>query len=146
MNYVGIDLHKKTIVLCAMDQDRKVTHRRTFACGQAEVIRAFFAGLGPFRAVVEATASYEWLVALIEPLADRVVLAHPGKLRVIAESAKKTDKLDAAVLAEFLARDMIPEAFPSRRRRGTEGSTRRRGAGSRTGTALPRRRPRASAH
>jgi transposase len=118
MNFVGIDLHKKIIVLCALNQDRKVLHRRTFACCQVEEIKAFFAGLGPFRAVVEATASYEWFVALIEPLADKVVLANPKKLRVIAESVKKTDKLDAQVLAEFLARDMMPEAYrPSTRQR-----------------------------
>ena len=38
--------------------------------------------------------------------------------RVIAESTKKTDRLDAQVLAEFLARDMIPEAYmPTPRQR-----------------------------
>src|SRR4051812_10258753 len=101
-----------------MDQDRKVTARRTFACSQAAEIKGFFAGLGPFRAAVEATASYEWLVRLIEPTADRIVLANPKKLRVIAESVKKTDKLDAQVLAEFLARDMVPEAHrPTPRQR-----------------------------
>ena len=41
-------------------------------------------------------------------MAERIVLAHPNKLRVIAESTKKTDKLDAQTLAEFLALDMIP--------------------------------------
>src|SRR4051812_29764218 len=56
--------------------------------------------------VVEATAYYEWLVELIEPLAEPVVLATPKKLRVIAESTKKTDQLVARILAEFLARDM----------------------------------------
>ena len=127
MNYVGIDLHKKTIVLCVMNQDRKVTHRRTFGCCETDAVLDFFRGLGVFRAVVEATASYEWLVELIEPLAEKVVLAHPGKLRVIAESAKKTDKLDAAVLAEFLARYMIPEAFrPSKRQRQHRAMVRHR--------------------
>jgi transposase len=127
VNYVGIDLHKKTIVLCVLDQDRRVVARRTFACGDVDAIRDFFRGLGPFRAVVEATASYEWLVALIEPLAEKVVLAHPGKLRVIAESTKKTDRLDAAVLAEFLARDMIPEAFrPTQRQRAHRAMVRHR--------------------
>ena len=48
---------------------------------------------------------------LIEDLADRLVLAHPKKLRVIAEIARKTDKIDAEVLATFLALDMIPEAY-----------------------------------
>ena len=118
MNYVGIDLHKKTIVTCVMDQDRKVTGRRTLACCQVQEIRAYFESLRPFRAVVEATASYEWLLEAIEPLAEEVVLAHPGKLRVIAESVKKTDRLDAQVLAEFLARDMVPEAHrPTPRQR-----------------------------
>jgi transposase len=40
-----------------------------------------------------------------------VVLAHPKKLRVIAESTRKTDKIDAEVLAVFLALDMIPESY-----------------------------------
>jgi transposase len=101
-----------------MNQDRKISHRRTFSCCEIEAIVAFFRELGPFQVVVEATASYEWLVALIEPLAQKVVPANPKKLRVIAESTKKTDKLDAQVLAEFLARDMIPEAFrPTPRQR-----------------------------
>ena len=127
MNYAGIDLHKKTIVVCVMDQDRKITRRRTFACCEADSIRDFFAALAPFRAVVEATASYEWLVALIEPLAEKVVLPHPGKLRVIAESVKKTDKLDAQVLAEFLARDMVPEAHrPTPRQRQHRAPVRHR--------------------
>jgi hypothetical protein len=64
----------------------------------------------PFQLVVESTSCYEWFVELAEPLADRVVLAHPRKLRVIAESTRKTDRLDAQVLAEFLALGMIPEA------------------------------------
>jgi transposase len=127
MNYVGIDLHKKTIVLCVMDQDRKIRLRRTLTCAQVETIRQTFASLRPFQAVVEATASYHWLVELVEPLADRFVLAHPGKLRVIAESVKKTDRLDAQVLAEFLARDMIPQAYrPTPRQREHRALVRQR--------------------
>ena len=118
MNYVGVDLHKKTIVLCVMNQDRKVGFRRTFDCCEVDAIHQFFAGLGPFQVVVEATASYEWFVELVEPLAAKVILANPKKLRVIAESTKKTDKLDAQILAEFLARDMVPEAHrPTPRQR-----------------------------
>ena len=64
MNYVGIDLHKKIIVLCVMNQDRKVLARKTFACGQTDEIVASFRQFRPFQVVVEATASYEWLVEL----------------------------------------------------------------------------------
>ena len=40
-----------------------------------------------------------------------MALAHPRKLRIIAESTRKNDKLDAQVLAEFRALDMIPPSF-----------------------------------
>ena len=114
MLYVGVDLHKKTVSVCAVIQERgkrRILKRRTLACSSVDSIHQFFAGLGSYQVVVEATASYEWFVQLVEPTADRVVLAHPGKLRVIAESTRKTDKLDAQVLAEFLALDMIPESW-----------------------------------
>jgi transposase len=110
MNYVGIDLHKQIIVLCVVDQGRNVLCRKRFYCSTPEAIAAFFQGVQPFQAVVEATASYEWLFRFLEPLADRMILAHPRKLRIIAESTRKSDKLDAQMLAEFLALGMIPEA------------------------------------
>jgi transposase len=118
MRYVGIDLHKESITVCVVDQDRTVLQTRKLRRADPARIDAFFAGLGDLEAVVEATASYEWLMQRIEPLARRVVLAHPGKLRVIAESTRKSDELDARTLAEFLALDMIPHAYrPTPRQR-----------------------------
>jgi transposase len=114
MYYVGVDLHKHVIRLCVIEvlrEKRKIVTQRSFECAQPAEVRGFFEQVGPFRAVVEATAAYEWFCLLIEDLADRVVLAHPKKLRVIAESTCKTDKIDAKVLATFLALDMIPEAY-----------------------------------
>jgi len=118
MKYVGIDLHKYSITICVVDQDRTVLQTQRLASNDIQRLDAVFRRLGAFQAVVEATASYEWLVDRLEPMADRIVLAHPGKLRVIAESTKKTDKLDARTLAEFLALDMIPPAYqPTPRQR-----------------------------
>ena len=113
MNFVGVDLHKQVIRLCVIRivrGKREIIARRRFACLDTEEIRKFFEGLKRFQVVVEATAAYEWFFLLVEDLADRLVLAHPKKLRVIAESTRKTDKIDAEVLAVFLALDMIPEA------------------------------------
>jgi transposase len=114
MHYVGVDLHKQTISVCVVIQagtSREVIARRRFRCADEDRILTFFEELGTFQVVVEATASYEWFVKLIEPRAGRVLLAHPKKLRVIAESTKKSDKLDAQTLAEFLALDMIPPSW-----------------------------------
>lgn len=114
MRYVGVDLHKQSISLCVVelaDRARKVIQRKRFRCDQELEMTEYFSQLGTYQLVVEATASYEWFVQLVEPTADRVVLAHPGHLRVIAKSKRKTDKLDAQTLAEFLALDQIPEAW-----------------------------------
>ena len=110
MNFVGVDLHKKTITICIVNEAREVLLRRTIPCDQEGLIGELLQRWRPFELVVEATASYEWFVQLADPLAERVVLAHPRKLRVIAESTNKSDKVDATVLAQFLALDMIPEA------------------------------------
>ena len=118
MNFIGVDLHKKSITVCVMDQNRKVVARKTIDCKETNEIVDFFRKYRPFQVVVEATASYPWFVDLVEPLAEKVVLANPKKLRVIAESTKKTDRLDAQVLAEFLVLDMIPESYqPTPRQR-----------------------------
>jgi transposase len=118
MNSIGIDLHKASISVCVMSPERQVLARQRMTCSDPVAMVAFFERWNPFQAVIEATASYEWLFQLLEPLAQRVVLAHPKKLRIIAESARKSDRLDAQVLAEFLALDMIPPAFrPTPRQR-----------------------------
>jgi transposase len=114
MKCVGVDLHKHTISICVVAIEsgkRKVVARKKCRCKRIKDIREFFKGLGKFQVVVEATASYEWFFLLIEDLADRLVLAHPKKMRVIAECKHKSDKLDAQILANFLAVDMVPEAY-----------------------------------
>jgi transposase len=127
MNFIGIDLHKQTISICVVNKERKPLEQRKMACADEEALRRFFAAQPPFQLVVEATASYEWFVKLVEPYADRIVLAHPKKLRIIAESTRKSDRIDARVLAEFLALDMIPEAYrPTPRQREHRALVRQR--------------------
>jgi transposase len=130
MKFVGVDLHKKTISVCVMAKvrgRRQVVSRQRFRCDDVAGIRAFFAGLGKFQVAVEATSSYEWFLLVVEKLADRCVLAHPKKLRVIAESKNKSDRVDAHVLAEFLLLDMLPQAYrPTPRTREHRVLVRRR--------------------
>ena len=118
IRFVGVDLHKQTITIAVVDAARKLLVRRRFSNLQTDAMVAFLKPFMPFEIVVEATASYEWFVQLVEPYAKRVVLAHPGKLRVIAESTRKSDNLDAKLLAEMLASGHIPEAYrPTPRQR-----------------------------
>jgi transposase len=118
MRSIGIDLHKRSVTVCVIDKITGETFVRSFTCQDEDAILEFFKEQGPFQAVVEASATYEWLWELLDPVAKRLVLAHPRKLRIIAESKKKTDRLDARTLAFMLAKDEIPEAYrPSPRQR-----------------------------
>ena len=130
MKFVGADLHKKTISFCVVvivDRKTQILRRRRFYCCDVGGIRRFLKDLGSFEVTVEATIGYDWFAALAEEYAQRVAIAHAGKLRVIAESTRKTDKIDAKILAEFLAHDMIPEAWrPTPRVRQHRSLVRRR--------------------
>jgi len=111
MNSIGVDLHKQIITVCVISDEFQVVARKTLHCNSPDTIVGFLEQFRPFNVVIEATASYHWFVELVDPIAEKVVLANPNKLRIIAESTRKTDRLDAEILAEFLARDMIPQAY-----------------------------------
>jgi transposase len=111
MRSIGIDLHKRSLTVCVIDKVTGETFISRFLTADEARIRGFFEKQRPFEAAVEASATYEWLWVLLEPLAARLVLAHPSKLRIIAESKKKTDRFDARALAHLLAQDEVPEAY-----------------------------------
>jgi transposase len=60
---------------------------------------------------MEATSNALAIARILEPHVARVVLAHPRKVRVIAEAKVKTDEIDARVLAELLACDYLPAVW-----------------------------------
>jgi transposase len=104
--------------MAVVDASRNLLHRRRFSNLDTEGMKVFLKSLKRCQLTVEATASYEWFVGLAEPIVKRIVLAHPGKLRIIAQSTRKSDNLDARVLAEMLALDQIPASYrPTPRQR-----------------------------
>jgi transposase len=67
---------------------------------------------------MEATRNWTVMFDWLDELVDEVVLAHPLKVKAIAEAKIKTDKIDATILAHLLRADLVPSAHaPSRRAR-----------------------------
>ena len=104
MNYIGIDIHKKQCVLSALDEAgermREARIGTNDRAGFAEYLRAVG---GPCRAVIEACWGWGKVHDLLEAtgLVEEVVLAHPYKVRIIAEAQIKTDKVDARIRWRF---------------------------------------------
>jgi transposase len=61
--------------------------------------------------VLEATGNTAAIVAALKPYVARVIVANPLQVRLIAEAKVKTDKIDAAVLAQLYASGFLPEVW-----------------------------------
>jgi len=61
--------------------------------------------------VLEATTNTAAIVAALKPYVARVVVANPLQVRLIAESRVKTDKIDAAILAQLYASGFLPQVW-----------------------------------
>lgn len=61
--------------------------------------------------VIEATGNAAAVVDVLSPYVDRVVIANPKQVRMIAHAKVKTDAIDAAVLAKLYASGFLPEVW-----------------------------------
>lgn len=110
MWHTGIDLHLKTLVVAAVDDEGLTRPVVRLECSDIEGIRRTFEELRPFRVVIEATGTYRWLHRVLSPLGT-VVLAHPLRLRAMQTRRSKSDRLDAQLLAQLLRLNQIPLAY-----------------------------------
>lgn len=110
MWHIGIDLHRRTVVIAAVRDSGEVTEPKTLACQETDRIIEHVRHLKPFRAVIEATSTYRWLYDLLSQ-EGTVLLAHPARLRLMIQRRAKTDKLDCQLLANLLRINQIPIAY-----------------------------------
>jgi transposase len=61
--------------------------------------------------VIEATGNAAAVVDVLSPYVERVVIANPKQVRMIAHAKVKTDAIDAAVLAKLYASGFLPEVW-----------------------------------
>ena len=59
---------------------------------------------------VESTGNTRYFKNVVEEEGFPVVVINTLKFKVVTESVKKTDRHDAQTIAEFLEKDMLPEA------------------------------------
>jgi transposase len=105
MRHLGIDLHSNNLVVCYLSEQGE----QSFAKFQLSEIERFQEELmGTDVVAVEATANSRWFVKQISSKVGRIEVVNPRRFKVIAKSVKKTDRADAALLAEFSSKQMLP--------------------------------------
>jgi len=106
----GLDVHRE-FAQVAIWKDGRIRQAGQVAA-TPEGLRAFADSLAPTDEVaLEATCNTHAIAKLLEGRVARVVVSNPQKTRAIAEAKVKTDKVDAAVLAELLACDYLPSVW-----------------------------------
>ena len=106
MHYIGVDYHKRYSYMVVKDRDGKVERRGTVNNSREE-FRRFLEPYRPGKAAVEATRNWGLIYDWLEEILDDVALAHPLKVRAIAEARIKTDKISA----DLLRSNLLPEAY-----------------------------------
>jgi len=77
-----------------------------------DALERFAHGLRPSDEIVlEATGNTSAIVTALKPHVAKVVIANPLQVRLIAEARVKTDKIDAAILAQLYASGFLPQVW-----------------------------------
>src|SRR5229473_3019230 len=109
--YVGIDVHRKRSQVAVIDSGGEVLANRNVPNG-TETILGVIGGLPPGTpAAFEAAFGWGWLLELLEDYGFDPHLVHPLQCKAIASARLKNDKVDAAILAQLLRADLLPEAW-----------------------------------
>jgi transposase len=104
--YIGIDLHRNRFTCCV----RLENGREYLSTWALEQLPRFVKKLRPTDQVaVEVTGNTRLFHEAVAPHVARVVVVDTNQFRVISRSAKKTDPRDAALLALYLAKGLLPE-------------------------------------
>jgi transposase len=111
MRIVGMDIHRvaaEVVALCDGELVRlgriPMLRDRLEAFARKELTH-------DDHVIVEATGNAAAVVEVLAPFVDRVVIANPKQVRMIAHAKIKTDGIDAAVLAKLYATGFLPEVW-----------------------------------
>lgn len=109
--YVGLDLHKKSIVYCVKRSDGvKVQQGSVFA--ERKALQSWLSQLpGRWSGAMEATMFTGWVYDFLKPHAIELKVAHPEMLKAITAAKKKNDRADAEKICDLLRVDLLPECY-----------------------------------
>jgi transposase len=109
--YLALDIHKHYSVVAGVNFEGQVV---------LEPVRVEHADLEDWLekhiqptdyVVIESTTNAWYVYDLLEPLAEKVLVANPIKVKQIAQARVKTDIRDTLILARLLAANMIPDIW-----------------------------------
>jgi transposase len=110
MYYAGMDVASKGSFLYVRDRKGKKVEGREIETTRKGLREGFKKYLSDgLEVAVEAGGSTRWIYDELRRLGADVYVVNPNRVKAIAESKKKTDKIDAKILSELLWLGALPE-------------------------------------
>ena len=97
---IGLDLGDKSSCYCALDEEGEVLYERRLATTKKGMAQAFGA-LGRSRIALEVGTHSPWVSRLLKTFGHEVIVANARQVKLISQSTRKDDKLDAQTLARL---------------------------------------------
>ena len=109
--YVGIDVHRKRSQVAVVAEDGTVQVNKNVVNGSEPFLRLIGDLPSGTPVAFEAAFGWSWLADLLEDYGFEAHMVHPLRCKAIASARLKNDKVDAAILAQLLRADLLPEAW-----------------------------------
>jgi len=109
--YVGIDVHRKRSQVAVVTEDGTVELNKNVVNGSEPMLRLIGDLPAGTPVAFEAAFGWGWLAGLLEDYGFEAHLVHPLRCKAIASARLKNDKVAAAILAQLLRADLLPEAW-----------------------------------
>jgi len=108
--YVGMDVHKATIVIAVLDVFGKVVSQSIIETS-TQAVRDFFKSLrGEVDVTFEEGNHAAWLYDVVEPLVKQLVVCNP-KHNHLLKQGSKNDRIDARKLADLLRLNALKPVY-----------------------------------
>jgi len=97
---VGLDLGDRSSWYCVLDESGRVLQEQR-ASTTPKALGGVFGGMPRSRVALETGMHSPWVSRVLSELGHEVIVAHARNVRLIGESRKKDDRLDAQTLARL---------------------------------------------
>jgi transposase len=113
----GLDLGDKFSRYCVLDTEGEVAEEGRVQTTEARLRKRFTCK--PMRIAIEVGTHSRWVSRLLKELGHEVIVANPRKVRLISGNKRKSDKIDAELLARLARAD--PKLLSPIEHRGESG-------------------------
>jgi transposase len=97
---IGMDLGDRTSRYCVLSKDGEILHEGEVPTTKAGMAEAF-GSFGRARIAIEVGTHSPWVSRLLQGLGHEMIVANPKQVKLITESTRKDDRLDAQTLARL---------------------------------------------